>query len=64
MNENSLLAILTAVLVLTFVIAVVAYCLLLKFNKKNNIQVNFKIKKDFLYTAYGAAMKFTPLKNT
>ena len=60
MNENSLLAILTAVLVLTFVIAVVAYCLLLKFNKKNNIQVNFKIKKDFLYTAYGAAMKFTP----
>jgi hypothetical protein len=62
MNENSLLAILTAVLVLTFVIAVVAYCLLLKFNKKNNIQVNFKIKKDFLYTAYGAAMKFTPLK--
>ncbi|HZK27690.1 MAG TPA: hypothetical protein VFD00_09170 [Thermoclostridium sp.] len=62
MNQDTMLIILTAALVLTFIVAIVAYSLLLKFNKKNNLQVNLRMKKDFLYTAYGMAIKLPPLK--
>ena len=61
-KEDMLIIILLAVLVLAAVTASVALILLLRLRKKNDIKVNLRMKKDFLYSSYGFAMKFSLLR--
>ena len=62
MKENILITVLVIALVLSIVIFVIAYVLILRLRKKNDIKVNLRMKKDFLYSSYGLAMKFTLLR--
>lgn len=62
MNDETLLKVLVVALILTVITAAAAYVMLLKLRKKNDIKVSLKLKKDFLYSAYGLAMRFPPLK--
>lgn len=62
MRENTVILVLVIALFLSLTIAAVAYILLLNLKKKNNIKVNLKLKKDFLYSSYRLAVKIPPLK--
>lgn len=62
MKDNTLIIILIVALVLSISTAVIAYISLLKLKSKNDIRVNLKMRKDFLYSSYLVAIKFTLLK--
>jgi len=62
MKENALLVVLIITLALSVIALIFACILLTKLKSKNDIKVNLKMKKDFLYSSYRMAMKFTLLK--
>ena len=62
MKDKILLIILTVTLALSVITAVIAYILLQKLRRKEDIRVNLKMKKDFLYSSYLLVMKIALLK--